>query len=369
MAIRNRTRVLAFAAVVAAVGLQMIPPPADARPSAPLAPPACGNWVIPAGTFVINQDNGIVVEMEGWNADAASGQPIRYLSPALFGPKGVTTGHVSTDKNADIYHVDHIYFRADWDPKQGSSDWNDYSGTIDGNGIARGATTNDSGVTNGWRSAKPLKCSIPPRFSAVAYSYQAWSAADGYPSRVTAEKKALEKCSGGCSVVSVPNETGQPAYQPCVAVTVGSYTNYAFGPTSEAAKARALQIYNGIGTPNLVPVCKKDGTPLINAGVTYAKFPPRQQPPPPPPPSEITLRFAPPQLLSITGHVGITNNAGKPAISCEYSDGIFPDPDQKFDVTGDAEHDLVRPAPTPGITYNITITCPPLTPYKKSWKW
>ncbi|WP_123026270.1 DUF4189 domain-containing protein [Mycolicibacterium stellerae] len=365
MTLLNRTRIRA-AIAICAVGYLAMPLSAYARPPAPLAPP-CGNWVIPAGTFVINQDNGIVVEMEGWNGDAASGQPIRYLSPALFGPKDVTTGHIATYKNADIYHVNQIFFRADWDPHPGSSDWNDYRGTIDGNGYASGTTTNDGGATNGWRSVQPLKCTPGPRFSAIAYSYQSWATAQDYPDRATAEKKALDNCSGGdCSVVSVPNETGQPANQPCVAVTVGSYTNYAFGSTLTDAKDRARQNYNGIGTPNVVPVCKRDGTPAIEAFWVSGKFPPQQ---PPPPPSEITLRFDPPQLLSITGHVGITNNAGKPAISCEFSDGIVPDPDKKFDVTGDAEYDLVLPPPTPGINYNLTVTCPPLTPYKKSWKW
>jgi Domain of unknown function (DUF4189) len=368
MSIRNRTRVFAFAAVLSAVGLMAMPASADARPPAPLAP-ACGSWIIPAGTFVINQDNGIVVEMEGWNSDAASGQPIQYLSPALFGPKDVTTGHISTDLNADIHNVNKIYFRADWDPKPGSSDWNDYWGTIDDNGvIVRGRTTNNGGVTNGWSSAKPLKCAAAPRFSAVAYSYQAWATAENYPDRATAERKALDNCSGGCAVVSVPNETGQPANQPCVAVTVGSYTNYAFGPTLAAARERALQIYNGIGTPNVVPVCKRDGTPLIDRSGTSSKFPPQS---PPPPPSKITLRFDEPTLLppQVIAHVGITNNAGKPRVTCSFSDGMVPDPDRNVDVTGDAESPLILPPPLKGVTYNITVTCPGLPTHSESKTW
>ena len=83
-------------------------------------------------------------------------------------------------------------------------------------------------------------------------------------------------------------------------------------------------------------------------------------------PSAITLRFDPPQLLSVTAHVGITNNAGKAAIDCAFSDGLFPDPDQHLPVTGDAEFRLTLPPPVKRIPYNITVSCPPFPDHKET---
>src|SRR5262249_44397212 len=124
---RDRTRISAAASAVCAVGFLTMPTSAYARPPVPQAP-FCGNWVIPAGNFVINQDNNIVVEMDGWDGETSSGQHIQYkLNFSLFGqPPGMTTGTVTDG----AIEGNTIHFKADWDPRPGSSDWNEYTGTI-----------------------------------------------------------------------------------------------------------------------------------------------------------------------------------------------------------------------------------------------
>jgi hypothetical protein len=71
--------------------------------------------------------------------------------------------------------------------------------------------------------------------------------------------------------------------------------------------------------------------------------------------SAITLRYDPPTLVGITAWVGITNNAGKPPVGCEYKDGVTPP--QSFSVNGSAEARIdIAGIPT-GTTYTITVTC------------
>lgn len=154
----NRTRIASVATALCAIGSLTMPGSAYARPPVPLAP-FCGGWAIPAGTFVINQDNGIQVEMDGWDGPAPSQQRIQYkLNYSLFGqPPAVTTGTV-TDGAID---GNTIHFKADWDPHPGSSDWNQYTGTIDDNGYASGTTYNDGQKRNSgnrWGSVAPLTC-------------------------------------------------------------------------------------------------------------------------------------------------------------------------------------------------------------------
>lgn len=159
----NRVRLTA-AVTVCAVGFLTIPAVAYGRPPIPRAP-VCGKWVIPAGSFVINQDNNIVVEMDGWGGESPSEQHIQYkLNFSLFGqPPEVTQGTVTEG----AVEGDSIHFKADWDPRPGSSDWNEYSGKIDGDGYAHGTTHNDGqdsaqGEVNGWHSAGPLLCVPSP---------------------------------------------------------------------------------------------------------------------------------------------------------------------------------------------------------------
>lgn len=72
-------------------------------------------------------------------------------------------------------------------------------------------------------------------------------------------------------------------------------------------------------------------------------------------PPEITLRFDPPTLVGITAWVGITNNAGKPPVSCTFSDDIFPP--RPFSVSGVEEARVDLPGIPTGRVYNITVKC------------
>lgn len=157
MAFLSRNQFVAVATTMCAVGFLAAPASAYARPPAPLAP-FCGNWVMPAGRFVINQDNSIVVEMDGWDGPTGTGRHIQYhLEHVLFGQPDVTTGTVDGAINGNK-----INFRAHWDPHQGSSLWNEYSGTIGDDGYASGTTRNSVGAVNNWGSVAPLTCVTQP---------------------------------------------------------------------------------------------------------------------------------------------------------------------------------------------------------------
>lgn len=155
----NRTQLTATAAVCV-VGLLIAPAAANARPPMPLAP-FCGNWAMEPGPFVINQDNNIVVEMDGWDGQTPSGQHVQYkLSFSLFGQSPEVTPGAVVD---GAIEGNTIHFKADWDPRPGSSDWNEYTGTIDADGYAHGTTHNDGqlgifGDKNDWGSVQPLTC-------------------------------------------------------------------------------------------------------------------------------------------------------------------------------------------------------------------
>ncbi len=78
-----------------------------------------------------------------------------------------------------------------------------------------------------------------------------------------------------------------------------------------------------------------------------------------PPPPEITLRYDAPTLVGITGWVGMTNNAGKPAVDCTYHDGVLPP--RPLSVYGDKETRIDLPGIPTGHLYNITVKCGDLT--------
>ncbi len=77
------------------------------------------------------------------------------------------------------------------------------------------------------------------------------------------------------------------------------------------------------------------------------------------PPPEVTLRYDAPTLVGITGWVGMTNNAGKPAVDCTYSDGFLPP--RPLSVYGDKETRIDLPGIPTGHVYNVVVNCGDLT--------
>ncbi|WP_164478518.1 hypothetical protein [Mycolicibacterium stellerae] len=100
----------------------------------------------------------------------------------------------------------------------------------------------------------------------------------------------------------------------------------------------------GIGTPN--SRWHSVGAPLLCKAT-------------PLPAPQITLRYDAPTLVGITGWVGMTNNAGKPAVDCTYSDGLLPP--RPLSVYGDKETRIDLPGIPSGHVYNITVKCGDLT--------
>ncbi|WP_164478517.1 hypothetical protein [Mycolicibacterium stellerae] len=77
------------------------------------------------------------------------------------------------------------------------------------------------------------------------------------------------------------------------------------------------------------------------------------------PPPQVTLRYDAPTLVGITAWVGMTNNAGKPAVDCTYNDGVLPP--RPFSVYGDKETRIDLPGIPTGHVYNVVVTCGDLT--------
>jgi hypothetical protein len=356
MTILSRTQLTAATTAVCAVGFLTMPASAHARPPIPLAP-ICDSFVMGPGTFVINQDNNIVVEMDGWDGKTGTGRRIKYhLEHDLFGQPDVTTGIADGAINGNK-----INFRAHWDPHPGSSQWNEYAGTIGDDGYARGTTRNSGGAVNKWGSVEPLKCAAvsaeaPGKsYSAIAYSMQtlSWATAQDAADEGAAIRAAKNAChfdpsEGNCEYYVAPGEFGVP----CVAVAAikgASVANY--GADAQSAEAMALKgAYPGTkGAASVCATGKPAATPVIRTGT----FPYTA------PSSEIKLRFDPPTLIGIRAWVGITNNAGKPSMNCTFDDGVTPS--KPFSVSGDKETPVDLPGIPTGRVYNVVVTCGALT--------
>lgn len=331
----------------------VIPVVVQARPPIPRKP-ICDSFVIGPGTFVVNQSNHIVVEMDGWNGPKGVDKPIKYH---LENNADATTGKVD-----GVIEGNKINFRAHWDPHPGSAAWNEYSGTIGDDGFARGTTRNNSGAQNNWGSVQPLQCAGSPKvdqgspgYSALAISWQShrWATAEGLEKKVDAVNNVVKQCytaQGGCDFWTVPDDKGA-----CVAGFVpsagGPIVEYGPDPaTVESALRRHNEPVLGFAS-----VCATSGRlaggPVFHSGqfewAQSAK------------PSAITLRFDPLNFGATTAWVGISNNTGKPSVNCTFNDGILPP--KPFTVTGDKETPINLPGVVVGITYTVTVTCGALT--------
>lgn len=211
-----------------------------------------------------------------------------------------------------------------------------------------------SSLVLGWQSA-------PKGYSALAISWQShrWATAQGYEHEGDAVTSAVNDCysaAGGCEFWTVPDEKGA-----CVAGFVppagGPIVEY--GPDPASAES-ALYAHN-IPILGSASVCATNGRlaagPVWDSGVfdwaESAK------------PSAITLAFDEPVLFplpKVVARVGISNNAGKPTVGCDF---VSPLP-AHFTVTGDAITPVDLPAPVKGVPYNVTVTCGGVPPHNET---
>jgi hypothetical protein len=189
-----------------------------------------------------------------------------------------------------------------------------------------------------------------------------WAAAYNVPSLDAALSRVEQECQrngGGCIVWHATNA--------CVAMTV-SPAGHAFATGATRLEAQLLADNKLLSTQNAAgyAYCSRmdpvePGTGNVVSGVVNARN--REGPPENPPvpaegqqKQEITLSYGDATLVGIPAFVGITNNAGKPAVNCAYMDGIN---NIKFTVTGDVASRVDIPGIPTGTVYHVTVTCEP----------
>jgi hypothetical protein len=137
--------VFAAATAIGAVGILIVPAPAQAGPMFPLAP-ACTNYQF-NGRFDLNQSNGAHVYFNSTGPDASG--------TAFAGGSSLMNGDVR-----GTIQGRHLDFTIVWD--QGPA--GQYRGDVDDAGFAHGITvdmTNTSSTAT-WDSTTPLGCVPPP---------------------------------------------------------------------------------------------------------------------------------------------------------------------------------------------------------------
>jgi hypothetical protein len=143
----NRSQLLAAATAISAVGLLVIPAPAQAKPMLPLAP-ACSQYSFPNGDWPIQiQDGGQFVISTHHGATAAG----RVLSNGKY-QGNVTSGGIYNGRNIDfnITFADGVMGR--------------YRGTVGDDALVHGGVGDPTGDIPGarWDSTRPLECNDAP---------------------------------------------------------------------------------------------------------------------------------------------------------------------------------------------------------------
>jgi len=116
------------------------------------APTPC-KWTY-SGAVVIEQDNGIRVDLDQWHDLTAMGPAHLYAPGATVeSDRGTILGAGGEGTN--------LSFTIAWFDKKGQHvETNDYNGTIDPEfGSLRGTTKNNAGVTNEWLAHEHWTCS------------------------------------------------------------------------------------------------------------------------------------------------------------------------------------------------------------------
>jgi hypothetical protein len=116
----------------------------------PPAPPC--KWTY-SGAVVIEQDNGIRVDLDQWHDLTAMG-PVHLYAP------GATVESNRGDVIGAGGERTNLSFTIVWKDKQGRhAETNDYTGQIDpASGSLRGTTVNNAGVTNAWVAHEHWTC-------------------------------------------------------------------------------------------------------------------------------------------------------------------------------------------------------------------
>jgi hypothetical protein len=141
---RKATALLATAAVIVAIGWVAPPPPAQAGPSIPLAPPPCAQFSFGFTTITIGDATPMTFTGDGPHVDTDATLP----TVAGVAQRGHISGGV--DQNG---HVDLAMTAID-----GGGTPSHFIGDVGADGIASGTTTGAGGNTIGWRTSAPLKC-------------------------------------------------------------------------------------------------------------------------------------------------------------------------------------------------------------------
>jgi hypothetical protein len=138
----NRSQLLAAATAITAVGFLTLAPPAQAKPTLPLAP-GCSQWALPT-VFILKQTNGDTVRMD----------TVTKKAQATGGSNGALQGPVEYFIQGDKLHFS-IYWQ---DSYSGT-----YEGTVGDDGFAHGEThqITDRNVFAFWDSTVRLVCATP----------------------------------------------------------------------------------------------------------------------------------------------------------------------------------------------------------------
>ena len=210
LTIVNRSKLLAAATAITAVGFLTVSPPAQAHPTLPLPlAPACSQWGFP-GKFSLKQSNGDTVR---FNATGSS--PRGVLAEATT-PNGVLQGSATGDITGDKFFID-----IGWNVVPISA--GQYSGVVGNDGFVHGETYDAYSTDTRalWDSTVPLVCTTPAASASAPASAPAPAQQPAPPDAQTAAARLGVAVNGPTTLsastsgtynvtVSNPGDVGAP---------------------------------------------------------------------------------------------------------------------------------------------------------------
>lgn len=149
---------ITLAAVASAVGLLVVPAPAEALPGAPFPQaPACTQWEYYDAALFLDLDNGVRIGVP-WIPNSpnvrAGNSDARLMSP----DGGVWEG--TAEGPGVVGGSNKLDFTIAWygDPTDNVVHTNTFSGSLTETGVAAGVTTDEKGGTYRWSSGTPFSC-------------------------------------------------------------------------------------------------------------------------------------------------------------------------------------------------------------------
>lgn len=140
---------IAAATVASAVAIFTVP-----VTTAPVAHAACKDWVLGPANLILNQDNGIEVDIYGWTGKAITNLPSGAPAYAQYWSNGTKTkGSATGNINGNV-----VEMNLNWNDGPGAGLSNYYYATIADDGTVFGTTTNSQNARNGFTSATKAKC-------------------------------------------------------------------------------------------------------------------------------------------------------------------------------------------------------------------